>query len=350
MRPVPAFAIALSIVSAAAWAQPANQASESMETCFESARAADAVCSDPANDPVKRLDCLGKARAAQLECLNKVLPNLPAGPTSSEAPAAASPPDTAAANVLQPAVPANPQPETPAAEISPDQHPEAGPADRLPTGSVSPQPAAAADNPAPPPRSNWVVSETTSPLDYSPLITAVIHATHQEEDAKDAPASFAIRCRGQRAEVLVGTQGAWRGSRVNEVQVDYQVDDRPVIRQQWIASEDGKTVRYKDDALALLRSLPDDARLKVSVFDWQGPSHDGTFQLAGLDAVRKKVELACKPMSAGDTTPPPARMVRGESGPDHPSRSRDGESNLHRSAAAAGTEAAASRRARSHRN
>jgi hypothetical protein len=155
------------------------------------------------------------------------------------------------------------------------------------------------------------------------LIAAVARSASQE---KDAPTSLVVRCRGQRAEVLVGTLGTWRGSRIHEVQVDFQVDDGPVIRQQWIASEDGKAARYNDDVLGLLRSLPDDARLKIRVFDSQGPSHEATFQLAGLDAVRKKIELACKPALAGD----------GASRPDHPDRGGVGETNRSEAAARTG--------------
>src|SRR5207244_1744117 len=154
---------------------------------------------------------------------------------------------------------------------------------------------------------------------------------------RDAPTSFSVRCRGQRAEVLVGTQGTWRGSRVNEIQVDYQVDDRPAVRQQWIASEDGKTVRYKDDAAGLLRSLPDDARLKISVFDRQGPGHEATFQLAGLDSIRKKIERACNPAPAGEATPAPTRVDRGEAQSDRPDRSRGREHNRYRAGPVART-------------
>jgi hypothetical protein len=312
VRWTPPLAIALSIVSAAAWAQPANEALESMETCFRSARAADAICSDPANDPVKRLDCLGKARAAQLECLNKVLPGSPASETpvaaspptgspSSEIPVPESPPDKPTGTVSQQPSADAAVPKTPAAEVSSDPRRQGAPAD-FTIGSTSQPPAGPADN-ATPRGSNWVISETTSPLDYSPLIAAVNRSMSQE---KDAPASMVVRCRGQRAEVLVGTQGTWRASRVHEVQVDYQVDDQPVIRQQWIVSEDGKTIRYNDDVLTWLRSLPDDARLKITVFDWQGPGHGALFQLAGLDVVRNKLELACRPTLAGDGATPPA--------------------------------------------
>jgi Type VI secretion system VasI, EvfG, VC_A0118 len=138
----------------------------------------------------------------------------------------------------------------------------------------------------------WVVSETTSPVDYSPLITAVIRST---SSVRDAPNTLAVRCRGSRTELLLRTEGAWRASRASEVQVDHQINDQPLVRLQWTVSADGKTASYKDDAVELLRSLPEGARLKISVFVRQeGPGQEATFQLTGLDGVRKKIGLACK--------------------------------------------------------
>jgi hypothetical protein len=147
----------------------------------------------------------------------------------------------------------------------------------------------------------WVVSETTSPVDYSPLITAVIHST---SSVKDAPNTLAVRCRGQRTELLLGTEARWRATRASEVHVNYQINDQPFVRLRWTVSADGKTVVYKDDAVGLLRSLPEDARLKISVLDRQGLGQDATFQLTGLDSIRKKIGLACKwPSTAEEMSP-----------------------------------------------
>jgi Type VI secretion system VasI, EvfG, VC_A0118 len=156
-----------------------------------------------------------------------------------------------------------------------------------PTGSAKNQPADTA----------WVVSETTSPVDYSPLITAVIYST---SSAKDAPNTLAVRCSGPRTELLLRTEGAWRASRASEVQVDYQINDQPFVRLQWTVSADGKTASYKDDAIGLLRSLPEGAQLKISVFDRRGLGQEATFHLTGLDSVRKKIGLACKWPSTAD--------------------------------------------------
>jgi hypothetical protein len=76
---------------------------------------------------------------------------------------------------------------------------------------------------------------------------------------------------------------------------------------QWIASTDGRTAIFKDDAVRFLRSLPDGGRITVSVFDWQGPEHAATFQLTGLDAIRQKIGVACKWPPAADRVSPAKR-------------------------------------------
>jgi hypothetical protein len=136
----------------------------------------------------------------------------------------------------------------------------------------------------------WVVSETTSPVDYAPLTTAVINATSSVENA---PNTLAVRCHQARTELLLRTEGAWRATRASEVQVDYGINDQPVVRLQWTVSPDGKTASYKGDAVGLLRSLPEGAQLKISVFDWPGVGQEATFQLTGLDSIRKKIGAAC---------------------------------------------------------
>jgi hypothetical protein len=151
---------------------------------------------------------------------------------------------------------------------------------------------------------SWIVSETMSPVDYSPMITAT---TSSQPVAKDAPAIFVIRCRGQRTDLLVRTEGSWHASRANELQVDLRVNDQPAVRMQWIASSDGRTAIFKDDAVRFLRSLPDGGRIMVSVSDLQGVAHEASFQLTGLDAIRQKIAAACKWTPAADSVPPAGR-------------------------------------------
>jgi hypothetical protein len=62
-------------------------------------------------------------------------------------------------------------------------------------------------------------------------------------------------------------------------------------------SADAKIASYADDPVELLRSLPDGARLTVSVTDG---AEQATFLLGGWDAIRKRVETACKWPKATD--------------------------------------------------
>jgi hypothetical protein len=160
-------------------------------------------------------------------------------------------------------------------------------------------PASSVDNPPKPPDTNWLVNETTSPVDFTPLITAM---TRLPSSVKHAPNTLAIRCRGGRTELLVRTGGTWRVSSAREVRVDYQINDQPPVRLVWAASADGKTAIYKDDPVGLLQALPEGARLKINVLDGADAGHEATFPLAGLDAVREKIAAACK------WTPPTNKM------------------------------------------
>lgn len=286
--------IAISTAGGAICAQPANDRVKSFESCFQAARAADSICYSPANDAVERLNCLKKARTAQLECLEHVTPG--AGSAAREMPSIkmpsiTGPPEMPPVTAGEPGTPPKTPPGTgrPSATITPDNA----------AGAISPGiPARVSDLPGRSSDTDWVVSETRSPVDYSPLVTAVIRST---SSAKDAPNILAIRCRGPRTELLVRTEGAWRASRTKQVQVDYQVDGQPSVRLAWARSADGKTVIYRGDAVELLRSLPEGAPLKISVFDRPGPGQEATFLLAGLDGVRKKIAVACKWPPAADT-------------------------------------------------
>ena len=226
-------AIMLCCVSSAVCAQAANETITSLESCFKLAHRAESMCSDPANEAAQRTNCLQKARTAELECLQRI------------------PLERSAASVISP---------------------------------VSPKQAATTTD-------LWVISETTSPVDYSPLITAVIRSSSAD---KDAPKTLAIRCLGRRTELVVRTEGAWRASPASDIQVAHQINDQPLVRLTWTASADGSTANYKKDSVGFLRSLPEGAQLKISVLDASGRGHEATFQLAGLDAVRDRIAAPCK--------------------------------------------------------
>ena len=300
-------------------ARSANESVAALESCFQAARIADAICSKLPNDPAQRVDCFQKMRSAQLECLEHVLSETPAEPatpktpseaTRSEPPASAALPEGSSERVspLGPTGTMETPAGIPSAEKS-DSPPKAivrtNPSEppgstEAPTGAIRPDISPkTTDVPVRPTGTNWVISETTSPVDYSPLVTALIHSTSQ---VKDAPSILAVRCRGQHTELLVRTNGTWATTRGGELRVDYQVNDQPAVGLQWILSSDGKTATYKDDPVSILQSLPDGARLKINVADRASSSHEATFQIDGWDVVRNKIGTACKWARTTDKT------------------------------------------------
>src|SRR5450631_888934 len=186
----PLIAIVLCSVGRAVCAQPADEGSKMLDACFALARTADAICSDTKIGGAERLDCRQKASMAQLECLERVFPGRSAGPempsravapeiptvtASPEVPAGFASPERPIGTVArgeptssQKTPPGTAPAETPVATVSPE----------MTTGTASPgAPARRVDIPAKPQDTNWIVSETTSPVDYSPLVTAVIRST-----------------------------------------------------------------------------------------------------------------------------------------------------------------------------
>jgi hypothetical protein len=151
-----------------------------------------------------------------------------------------------------------------------------------------PKPGASA---AKPPESSWLVSETTSPIDYQPLLTAVIRPT---SSSPGGPSRLAVRCRGAQTELLIQADGTWPAPRRKALAVDRQINDRPVVHEKWGQSVDAKTAAYTGDAIELLKSLSEGARLMINVPDGANARHEATFLLTGWDAVRKKIEAACK--------------------------------------------------------
>jgi hypothetical protein len=137
----------------------------------------------------------------------------------------------------------------------------------------------------------WVISETTSPVDYSPLIGATIWPRQQ---VNSGLSGLTISCRVKRIALSLRLMGDLDVPRWGEIWIDSQIDDQRRVKQRWIWDEQQGTILfYQGDAVALLQSIPDGTTLRLGVGDSRGARHMATYQLFGLDAVRKKVASAC---------------------------------------------------------
>jgi hypothetical protein len=262
-------ATSLCLLSTAALAQSPSRAVLGLDTCFKLVRVAEANCSTPANDAAQRRECLQNARKVQLECLELAGPQAAASAdrpaTTAEAASSDKPVEAAS-----PALPANP----PAKAVEP-----------------APPVTVTASTPAPTvPQGNWTVSEMSSPVDYSPVITATLRARFEN---RITPAALVVRCRGGRSELGLRMEGIQRPPRGDEILATQQLNDQPTVKSRWTASADAKAASYKGDAAALLQSFSEDARLKIVVSDGPGRDSEAVFQLAGWNAVRDKIASAC---------------------------------------------------------
>src|ERR1700737_3759208 len=137
---------------------------------------------------------------------------------------------------------------------------------------------------------NWIISETTSPVDYKPQIVALETA---RASSQDAPSSLAIHCRAQRTEMIISTTGSWKQATNGEVRVVYRINEEPPVEQRWRPAETGKSLVFQGDVVRFLRSKPDRGQILVKVYAGKAPPSESTFQLVGLDPVRRKMVAAC---------------------------------------------------------
>ncbi|MGY3584889.1 hypothetical protein ACVIGB_006051 [Bradyrhizobium sp. USDA 4341] len=133
---------------------------------------------------------------------------------------------------------------------------------------------------------NWTISETTSPVDYSPIATATTF------DSVESSIKLSIRCRGGRTELsFAGPAISGRG---DGYAISYRINDGQPTQVAATVSAFGSGVAVAGDAVRLLQSLPDNAVLVVRLSPGTGAAHDARFSLAGLDAMRARMAAICK--------------------------------------------------------
>ena len=153
---------------------------------------------------------------------------------------------------------------------------------------------------------NWVISETKSPVDYSPQISA----TTLSALLPGVPQmSFSMHCRRGKTEAVFEIVDFARYPPGSSFEVEYLVVSQEAIRthsveRRWVRQR-GVEQRWNElsgsidasltgDVSRFLKSLPDNGVLSVRVRDREGISHDAEFHLAGLEPVREKLAAACK--------------------------------------------------------
>ena len=152
----------------------------------------------------------------------------------------------------------------------------------LAQGVSAPPRAASATN-------NWVVSETISPVDYTPIVVAV---TPSRESGESSAMRLTIHCRNGRTELAVaGTSISGRGE---DYAISYRINSDGPVQAAAGAPLFGTGAAFKGDIVRLLQSLPEEGNMTIRLAPRTGAALEGNFALGGLKLVRDKLAGACK--------------------------------------------------------
>jgi hypothetical protein len=135
----------------------------------------------------------------------------------------------------------------------------------------------------------WVISETTSPVDYSPIVTVT---TSSLDVAGESPMRLSIRCRGGHTELTVA--GPAITGPGNDYFISYSVNSGRSVQLAGVAPAFSDGIAFKGDVVALLQSLPGEGKLVMRVFSVSGKSGEGIFSLNGLETLRARIGGTCK--------------------------------------------------------
>ena len=134
----------------------------------------------------------------------------------------------------------------------------------------------------------WIVSETTSPVDYSPVVTATLDA---RKTSGQPPLQLSVRCRSGRTDVVIARSKA--GGRGLVSVISYQVDNHAPVKIAAGTPAFGPGVALTGNVVRFLQSLPETGDLVLQMADQNGVVQNGSFSLRGMQKIRQRLAVAC---------------------------------------------------------
>jgi Type VI secretion system VasI, EvfG, VC_A0118 len=159
-----------------------------------------------------------------------------------------------------------------------------------------------ASNPAGPPAeakqagAPWLITDEKSPLDDSPLVSAALTSS-------DGRSHLLMRCKDRKTEVAVSIRGFIKCG--PDVRVVYRVDQSEATEIPWNAHSTCY-LALAPSPIPFIRSLTDDGKIYVRMFDHHGTPHDALFNLGKVSEVRSRLAQACNWDGAANTGTDPA--------------------------------------------
>jgi hypothetical protein len=136
---------------------------------------------------------------------------------------------------------------------------------------------------------NWIVSETTSPVDYTPIVTATGFA---RGSSNGASMQVSIRCRAGRTELVVTGPASPRGR--DDYAISYRVNDDQPVQLAAAPPSSGAGVAFTGDVVRFLQSLPEQGEVTIRLVSRAGAAQEAHFLLGGLKSARERLAAVCK--------------------------------------------------------
>jgi hypothetical protein len=142
----------------------------------------------------------------------------------------------------------------------------------------------------------WLITDEKSPLDDSPLVSAALASS-------DGRSHLLLRCKDRKTEAAVSIRGFIKCG--PDVRVVYRVDQSEATEIPWTAHSTCY-LALAPSPIPFIRSLTDDGKIYVRMFDHHGAPHDALFNLGKVSAVRSRLAQACGWDGAANTGNEPA--------------------------------------------
>ncbi|GEP58859.1 hypothetical protein RSO01_60250 [Reyranella soli] len=150
----------------------------------------------------------------------------------------------------------------------------------------------------------WLVSETTSPVDYSPVAIAT-------EESKDAiwgsPIKLSIQCRRGRTDAVFS--GVSVMGQPEDYAISYSIDDDRPVQVAVMAPPSGRGIALKGDVVGLLQALPAEGTLVFRITARPGPTLESRYALPALKSTLGRLARPCRWPGASGLEP---EFSRGE--------------------------------------
>jgi hypothetical protein len=143
----------------------------------------------------------------------------------------------------------------------------------------------------------WIFSETTSPIDYSPVAIA---STITSDPPNGSGLKLSIACRGGNTSLALIATRILPAS--ESYTAFYAVDGGTPTTLAVAAAPFGTGMTLVADVVRLLVSLPTQGEIAFRIVGRQGGTWEGRYSLAGLKTTRERMAVSCKWPVKPDTT------------------------------------------------